>query len=57
MTAIPFTKSKFVSGFMTDGRLVLVREDGTTARCGVVIMSGAALVDNGDGTWDVDLGA
>ena len=56
MTAIPVRRSKFTSGTMTDGRLVLIRDNGTAARCGVVIIRNATLTDNGDGTWDVDLG-
>mgnify|MGYP001438367648 CR=1 FL=1 len=53
MTAIPIRRSKFTSGTMTDGRLLLIRDNGTTARCGVVIIRDATLTDNGDGTWDV----
>jgi len=53
VTAIPIRRSKFTSGTMTDGRLLLIRDNGTTARCGVVIIRDATLTDNGDGTWDV----
>ena len=57
MTAIPVRRSRFVTGAMTDGRLVLIRDNGTAARCGVVIIRNATLTDNGDGTFDITLGA
>lgn len=45
--------SKFVSGTAATGRLVLTRDDGSTAVCGVVIVQGATLTDNGDITYDL----
>lgn len=57
MTAIPVRRSRFVTGTMTDGRLVLIRDNGTAARCGVVIIRNATLTDNSDGTFDITLGA
>lgn len=44
---------QFVGGTADTGRLVLTRDDGSTARCGVVIVQGATLTDNGDSTVDV----
>ena len=35
--------SKFVAGQADTGRLVLTRDDGSTAVCGVVIIQGATL--------------
>ena len=51
MTATP-VPDRFVSGTLTDGRLVLVRKSGSTARCGVLMFTGATLTDNADGTYD-----
>ena len=48
------TPNPFVSGTLTDGRLVLVRKSGSTARCGVLMCLGT-LTDNEDGTYDLDL--
>jgi hypothetical protein len=45
--------AKFVRGQADTGRLVLTREDGSTARCGVVIVQGATLTDNSDSTYDL----
>ena len=47
------TGSRFVSGQADTGRLVLTREDGSTAMCGVVIVRGVSLVDNTDSTFDL----
>lgn len=47
------TGSKFVSGRNDDGRLYLNRADGSVARCGVAIIRGATVTDNGDSTADV----
>lgn len=44
--------AKFISGSADTGQLVLLREDGSVARCGVVIVQGMSLVDNGDSTFD-----
>lgn len=46
---------RFVSGALTDGRLVLVRESGSTARCGVLMCLGT-LTDNEDGTYELTFG-
>jgi hypothetical protein len=35
------------------GRLVLTRDDGSTAFCGVVIVRGVSLTDNEDSTFDL----
>ena len=43
----------FVSGALTSGRLTLVRQSGSVVRCEVV-MCGGTLVDNGDGTADIN---
>lgn len=40
----------FESGYFTDGRLFLVRSNGSTARCGVLMCLGT-LTDNGDDTF------
>lgn len=45
----------FVSGTLTDGRLVLVRHSGSTARCGVLMFTGT-LTDNEDGTHTLTFG-
>lgn len=55
MTAIPFRRAKFVTGDLSTGQLILTRDDGTTAECGVLIVSGVTVTDNGDGTFDIDL--
>ena len=46
--------SKFVSGSLETGRLILIRNDGSTARCGVLMCLGT-LVDNEDSTFDIGL--
>lgn len=51
MTPTPRT-AKFVSGSLETGRLILVRNDGSTARCGVLMCLGV-LVDNEDLTYDI----
>jgi hypothetical protein len=53
MTATP-KPDRFVSGTLTGGRLVLVRRSGSSARCGVLMFTGATLTDNADGTFDFD---
>jgi hypothetical protein len=45
--------SKFVAGQADTGRLVLIRDDLSTAVCGVVIVQGATLTDNADLTFDL----
>lgn len=45
-------QQKFVSGVATTGRVVLKREDGSTAVSGVVIVRGLSLIDNQDSTFD-----
>jgi len=45
--------AKFVSGVADTGRLVLTREDGSTAVCGVVLVRGVRLTDNADSTFDL----
>jgi len=47
------TPNPFVSGTLATGRLVLVRESGSTARCGVLMCLGT-LTDNSDGTFDIN---
>lgn len=47
------TGSKFVSGRNEDGLVYLNRADGSVARCGVVIIRGASVTDNGDATADI----
>lgn len=44
---------KFVSGTADTGRLILTREDGSRVRCGVLIVQGVTLTDNGDSTFDL----
>lgn len=46
---------RFVSGTLTDGRLVLVRKSGSTARCNVLMCLGT-LTDNEDGTYELTFG-
>lgn len=55
MTALP-VPNRFISGDLSTGRLILTRQDGSTARCGVIICTGT-LTDNGDGTVDIELGS
>lgn len=43
---------KFVGGQADSGRLVLSREDGSSAVCPVVIVDGLSLTDNGDSTFN-----
>ena len=43
---------RFESGTADTGRLVLTRDDGSTAVCGVVIVKGVSLADNEDSTFD-----
>jgi hypothetical protein len=44
---------RFEFGTADTGRLVLTRDDGSTAVCGVVIVQGVSLVDNDDSTFDL----
>jgi hypothetical protein len=44
---------QFVGGTADTGRLILTREDGSTAKCGVVIVQGVTLTDNDDSTFDI----
>jgi len=53
VTARPSPYSKYVWGDLSTGRLVLIREDGSRAPCGVVIFQGATLTDNSDSTYDL----
>ena len=54
MTTRRVTGSKFVFGTADTGRLVLTREDGSVAVCGVALMRRAvSFVDNEDSTFDV----
>lgn len=46
----PPSVSRFVSGSLEDGQLVLTRDNGTTTRCRVVIHMGT-LTDNSDSTY------
>ena len=46
----------FVGGTLATGRLVLIRQSGSTARCGVVMCTGT-LTDNEDLTFDLELGS
>ena len=45
--------SRFVSGTVETGRVVLEREDGSTAGFGVVMVRGVSLTDNEDSTFDL----
>lgn len=45
--------AKFVGGQANTGRLVLLRDDGSTSRCGVVIVQGVSITDNEDSTVDL----
>lgn len=56
MTAIPVKRSKFITGDLSTGQLILTRDNGTTAVCGVLMMTGVTVTDNEDGTWTLDLG-
>lgn len=51
MTAIPFRRSKFLTGDLSAGQLILIRDNGTTAQCGVVIVAEVTLTDNEDSTY------
>lgn len=53
MTAVPFRRSKFVTGDLSTGQLILIRDNGKTAQCDVVIVTGVALTDNEDSTYDL----
>lgn len=53
MTAIPVRRSKFVTGDLSTGQLILIRDNGTTAQCGVVIVTGVTLTDNEDSTYTI----
>lgn len=44
---------RFESGTAATGRLVLTRDDKSTAVCGVVIVQNVTLVDNNDSTFDL----
>lgn len=56
MTALP-KRDRFVSGtLLPNGRLVLIRQSGSAARCNVVMCTGT-LTDNEDGTVDIELGS
>ena len=44
---------RFVRGQADTGRLLLIRDDLSTAVCGVVIVQGATLTDNADLTFDL----
>ena len=44
---------RFESGTADNGRLVLIREGGSAAVCGVVMVKGVSLVDNDDSTFDL----
>lgn len=54
MTKARVIPNPFVSGSLATGRLVLARESGSAARCGVLMCLGT-LTDNEDGTYDLDL--
>ena len=56
MTKSAITPNPFVSGTLATGRLVLIRQSGSTASCGVVMCTGT-LTDNEDLTFDVELGS
>lgn len=54
MTPTPrVTGPKFIGGQANSGRLVLLRQDRSTAVCDVVIVKNATLTDNGDSTFDL----
>lgn len=53
MTSRRIQGARFVGGNAETGRLILLREDGSQARCGVVIVQGATLTDNENSTFDV----
>ena len=45
---------RFEFGTADTGRLVLTRDDGSTAVCGVVIVRGVSLTDNDDSTVNLN---
>jgi hypothetical protein len=45
--------ARVVRGQADTGRLVLIRDDLSTAVCGVVIVQGASITDNEDSTFDL----
>lgn len=45
--------ARFVGGSADSGQLILLREDGSRVRCGVVIVQGASLIDNENSTYDL----
>lgn len=53
MTARPKPYSKYVSGDLSTGQLVLIREDDTTATCAGFVIFKGTLTDNLDSTYDV----
>lgn len=53
MTTRRVIGAKFVGGTADTGRLILLQEDGSQARCGVVIVKGVSLTDNEDSTFDM----
>lgn len=52
MNRQPVKGAKHVSGDLSTGRLFLTRRDGSSVRCGVVIVQ-ATLTDNSDSTYDL----
>lgn len=54
MTSRRIPGPRFIGGNADTGRLILVREDGSQARCGVVIVQGVTLTDNEDSTVDLN---
>lgn len=55
MTRRVIRGARFVSGRNEDGRLYLVRSDGSQARCAVLMCLGT-LTDNDDGTQTLTFG-
>jgi len=53
MTTSRIAADQFVSGTLATGRLILTRESGSTASCGVIMCTGT-ITDNLDGTYDLD---
>lgn len=53
MTSRRIQGARFVGGSADAGRLILLREDGSRVRCGVVIVQGVSLTDNEDSTFDL----
>ena len=45
--------AKFVAGSANTGQLVLEREDGSIAACGVVIVRATSVTDNSDSTFNL----